>query len=160
MSAPAQSAELLATASAALDVANAELRELARGIHPVALTEQGLAAGIHGLARRSALPVAVESVPDGRLPASVEVAAYYVVSESLTNVAKHAGATRVTVSCGLEDDRLAVTIADDGCGGADAAGGGLRGLADRVEALRGAFRVESPAGGGTTVVALLPLADG
>ena len=159
-SAPAQTAELLATASAALDEANAELRELARGIHPVVLTEQGLAAGIHGLARRSALPVAVESVPDGRLPASVEVAAYYVVSESLTNVAKHAGATRVTVSCGLEDDRLAVTIADDGCGGADTAGGGLRGLGDRVEALRGALRVESPAGGGTTVVALLPLADG
>jgi len=158
-SAPAQTAELLATASAALDEANAELRELARGIHPVVLTEQGLAAAIHGLARRSALPVEVESVPDGRLPPTVEVAAYYVVSESLTNVAKHAGPSHVTVSCGLEDGRLVVTIADDGCGGADAAGGGLRGLADRVEALGGALRVDSPGGGGTTVVALLPLLE-
>jgi signal transduction histidine kinase len=158
-SAPAQTAELLATASGALDEANAELRELARGIHPVALTEQGLAAAVHGLARRSTLPISVESVPDGRLPASIEVAAYYVVSEALTNVAKHAGASRVTVSCELRDDGLAATIADDGCGGADPGGGGLRGLADRVEALRGSIRVDSPAGGGTTVVALLPFAE-
>ena len=97
-------------------------------------------------------------MPDGRLPGPVEVAAYYVVSEALTNVAKYAGAARVQVRAVVESGSLTVTISDDGCGGADPTGGsGLRGLADRLEALRGSLRVDSPAGGGTIVRARLPV---
>ena len=114
---------------------------------------------IHGLARRSSLPVTVR-VPEERLSGSVEVAAYYVISESLTNVAKHARAGRVDVTAEVADGALTVTIADDGAGGADPGGSGLRGLADRVEALRGTLCVESPQEGGTVVVALLPLDAG
>jgi signal transduction histidine kinase len=156
---PATAAGLLEEACDELDQANAELRELARGIHPVVLTEQGLASAVHGLARRSQLPVEVVEVPDARLPTTVEVAAYYVIAEALTNVAKYADATRVTVRAECEPEGLVVEIADDGHGGADAGGGsGLRGLADRVEALGGSLSVESPPRAGTTVRARLPLA--
>ena len=155
---PGKAAELLEASTAALDEANAELRELARGIHPVALTEQGLASALHGLIRRSGLPAELVEVPDERLPGPVEVAAYYVVSEALTNVAKYAGAARVQVRAVVESGSLTVTISDDGCGGADPTGGsGLRGLSDRLEALRGSLRVDSPAGGGTIVRARLPV---
>jgi signal transduction histidine kinase len=156
---PAAAAALLEEACAELDQANAELRELARGIHPVVLTEQGLASAVHGLARRSQLPVEVVAVPATRLPTTVEVAAYYVIAEALTNVAKYAGATHVTVRAECADDELVVVIADDGRGGADPAGGsGLHGLVDRVEALGGSLFVESPPGAGTTVRGRLPAA--
>ncbi len=155
----ARTAELLQASRVALDEANAELRELARGIHPVALTEQGLASALRALVRRSSLPAEVVEAPDERLPGPVEVAAYYVVSEALTNVAKYADASRVEVRAVVEGDSLVVTIEDDGCGGADPAGGsGLRGLADRVEALRGSLGIESAPGAGTIVSARLPVA--
>jgi signal transduction histidine kinase len=154
---PERAAELLEQATGDLDATNAELRELARGIHPVAVTEQGLGAALDRLARRSELPVELVGVPEDELPPATEVAAYYVVSESLTNVAKYAQASRVTVRASCEDGSLLVEVADDGRGGADPTQGtGLRGLVDRVEALRGSLQVESPSGGGTVVRARLP----
>jgi signal transduction histidine kinase len=154
---PRRAAELLEQATGDLDATNAELRELARGIHPVAVTEQGLGAALDSLARRSQLPVEIVGVPEDELPPATEVAAYYVVSESLTNVAKYADASRVTVRASCEDGSLLVEVADDGRGGADPTQGtGLRGLVDRVEALRGSLQVESPPGGGTVVRARLP----
>jgi signal transduction histidine kinase len=155
---PARAEELLHVACGELEDANAELRNLARGIHPVLLTEQGLGPALGVLARRSQLPVEVVAVPDERIPASVEVAVYYVVSEALTNVAKYAQASRVTVRAVVEDGWCVVDVHDDGCGGANpAAGSGLRGLADRVEALRGSLQVDSLPGAGTRVRALLPV---
>jgi signal transduction histidine kinase len=154
---PGRAAELLQQATEDLDATNAELRELARGIHPVAVTEQGLGVALDSLARRSELPVELVGVPEDELPAATEVAAYYVVSEALTNVAKYADASRVTVRASCEDGSLLVEVADDGRGGADPTQGtGLRGLVDRVEALRGSLEVESPPGGGTVVRARLP----
>jgi signal transduction histidine kinase len=155
---PGKARQLLDDACDDLDAANAELRELARGIHPVTLTEQGLPSALRALVRRSGLPVEVLELPDVQLPATVEVAAYYVVSEVLTNVAKYAEATRVTVTVEHAGDSLVLRIADDGRGGADPSSGtGLRGLSDRVEALRGSLEVESPPGGGTVVTARLPV---
>ena len=154
----AKARELLDGACEDLDAANAELRELARGIHPVTLTDEGLPAALRSLARRSQLPVEVLYLPETRLPTTVEVASYYVVSEALTNVAKYADASRVTVRACSEDGALVVEIADDGRGGADpSAGTGLRGLADRVEALRGSLEVRSAPGSGTVVCARLPV---
>jgi signal transduction histidine kinase len=148
--------ELLADVEGQLAAAREELRELARGIHPVALTEGGLAAALPDLAGRSAVPVELRVDP-GRAPAPVEAAAYFVCAEALTNVAKYAGATRVTIEVRGEPGRLVVKIADDGAGGADPGrGSGLRGLADRVEALGGRLSVESPPGAGTRLVAELP----
>ena len=139
--------------AAALD----ELRELARGIHPAVLTDRGLAAAVEALAARSPVPVDVE-ISDGPLPQAVEAAAYYVIAESLANVAKYANALRVMVRVHREDERALVEVADDGAGGADPTGGsGLRGLADRVEALGGTLKVYSPRGGGTCVNAVIPL---
>ena len=134
-----------------------EIRELAGGLHPAVLSERGLVPALEALALRAALPVALEAVPDGRLPEAVEVAAYYVVAEALANVLKHAGASRVAVRAEAADGRLEVSVADDGAGGADEGGGGLRGLADRVEALGGRLALESPAGGGTRLRAEFPL---
>jgi signal transduction histidine kinase len=149
---------LLDEAANELGVALRELRELARGIHPAILTEEGLGAAIGTLARRSPFPVEVR-VPADRYPSSVEATAYFVVCESLANAAKHAGASGVTVGAMLVDGRLRVEVADDGQGGADLeAGSGLRGLADRVAALGGTFRLASPPGGGTQVVAEIPVA--
>jgi signal transduction histidine kinase len=148
--------ELLADVERQLAAAREELRELARGIHPATLTEGGLAAALPELARRSAVPVELRVDP-GRSPAPVEAAGYFVCAEALTNVAKYARAARVTIEVRREPGRLVVAIADDGAGGADPRhGSGLRGLADRVEALGGRLSVESPPGAGTRLVAELP----
>jgi signal transduction histidine kinase len=147
---------LVATASDELAQSLAELRELARGIHPAAL-EQGLENALEALVLRSPVPARLTVEPGPRLPRPVEFAAYFVASEALTNVAKYAHATTVTVRVMRTDAAAVVEIADDGVGGADpAAGSGLRGLADRVEALGGRFRVSGPADGGTVVTAELP----
>jgi len=140
-----------------LDGALEELRKLARGLHPAVLSDRGLSPALHALADRSGVPVSVVGVPDDRLPESVEVAVYYVVSESLANVAKHAQASAAEVSLTQSDGTVTVVVADDGVGGAAAdVGGGLRGLADRVEALSGRLRVESARGAGTRVIAEIP----
>jgi signal transduction histidine kinase len=151
-----RAAELLADVERQLETARAELRELARGIHPTALTEGGLAAALPDLAGRASVPVELH-VDGGRAPAPVEAAAYFVCAEALTNVAKYAAASAVTIVVRREPGRLTVAIADDGAGGADPArGSGLRGLADRVEALGGRLTVDSPPGAGTRLAAELP----
>jgi signal transduction histidine kinase len=135
----------------------AELRELAQGLHPGILIERGLAPAPAALAARAPVPVDLTVGLDDRLPEPVEVATYYVVAEALTNVAKYARASAARVSVERADGELLVTVADDGIGGADGtAGSGLRGLADRVEALGGRLELRSPAGSGTTVRARLP----
>jgi len=135
-----------------------ELRETARGIHPAILSEGGLAPALKTLARRSTVPVALEMRSEARSPEPVEVAAYYVVSEMLTNAAKHAQATVVRVDVEQQDDVLHVFVRDDGVGGADPdRGSGLVGLKDRVESLGGLISVSSPVGAGTSVTVELPL---
>jgi signal transduction histidine kinase len=137
-----------------------ELREMARGIHPAILSEGGLGPALNVLARRSPVPVQLDVRAEGRLPERIEVAAYYVVAEALTNAAKHAHATVVDVDAVAVDGVLRLTVRDDGAGGADRAGGtGLTGLNDRVEALGGTIAVASPVGGGTSVDVTLPLDD-
>ena len=143
-------------AAAELRLAVAELRDLARGIHPVILSEAGLGPALASLAERSPVPVTVTAVPPERLPSPVEETAYYVASEALANAAKHAHATAVTISARRLDGDLLVEVDDDGVGGADPDGSGLRGLADRVAALDGRLRVHSPPGSGTCVTAELP----
>jgi PAS domain S-box-containing protein len=135
-----------------------ELRELAHGLHPAVLTHHGLTPALEGIAARVPIPVDVDVSLAERLPEAAEVAAYYVVAESLTNVQKYAGAQSAAVAVSRADGVAHVEVRDDGVGGADAAGGsGLRGLADRVEALGGRLAVESPPGRGTRVVADIPL---
>jgi PAS domain S-box-containing protein len=135
-----------------------ELRELARGLHPAVLTDHGLRAAIESVADLAPLPVAVDVPLGERLPETVEAAAYFVVCEALTNVAKYANASEAHVSVGRVDGSAQVEVVDDGVGGADEHGGsGLRGLADRVEALGGRLVVDSPVGAGTAVRALLPV---
>lgn len=159
---PADAApELTSTLEAAshqLKAALAELRELAKGIHPAILTEAGLGPALRSLARESTLPVTMHlDVPDDLSP-PVAAAAYFVAAETLANVAKYAGASRVELVAEAERGQLRIEIADDGRGGADpAAGSGLRGLTDRVAALGGRLDLRSPVGGGTRVVATLPL---
>ena len=149
---------VLAQVAAELRSTLDELRELAHGIHPAVLTSHGLGAALETLAGRAPLPVEVLAVPAERLPEPVEATAYYVVAEALTNVAKYARATAATVSAVLADDRLYVEVRDDGIGGASIDGGsGLRGLTDRVEAVRGSLRIDSAPGRGTTVVASIPM---
>jgi signal transduction histidine kinase len=144
-------------ASSELHAALEELRELARGIHPAVLTERGLEPAVAALAHRSPVPVEVVSVPGDRLPAAVEAAAYYIIAEAVTNVAKYAEASHVAVTVSRFDGRTLVEVSDDGVGGADpGAGSGLRGIADRVEALNGHFAVTSPPGLGTTIRAEIP----
>jgi signal transduction histidine kinase len=136
-----------------------ELRELARGIHPAILAEGGLPHALKALARRCTVPVELEVRVDSRPSEPIEIAVYYLVSEALTNVAKHAGASAVRVEIGTDDAgaTLRVDVRDDGRGGADLAGGsGLVGLKDRVEALGGRLAVQSAPGTGTTVRAELP----
>ncbi|MBD0280949.1 MAG: sensor domain-containing protein [Thermoleophilaceae bacterium] len=136
-----------------------ELRDLARGIHPAILTNRGLRAALDDLAARATLPVEIVAAPAERLPEPVEAAAYFVVSESLANVSKHAHATRAEVSVAVGEGRVTVTVGDDGVGGADPENGsGLQGLADRVGAVDGHLTVHSPPGEGTRVVATIPLA--
>lgn len=135
-----------------------DLQELSRGIHPAILSKGGLGPALKTLARRSSVPVALEVDVDRRLPESVEVAAYYVVAEALTNAAKHASADEVTVRAAATGDQLTVCIADDGVGGAiSGAGSGLIGLKDRVEALSGRLEISSPPGDGTTLSVTIPL---
>ena len=148
---PERGRELLQHARRELDQAIDELRELARGIHPAVLTERGLAAAVEVLCARSPLPVDTELTID-RLTPAVEAASYYVVSEALTNVARYSGAGYAAVTVARAGDRVTVEISDDGCGGADPDNGsGLRGLADRVEALDGRLHIHSPEGEGTHV---------
>ncbi|MBI5103961.1 MAG: hypothetical protein HZB46_03040 [Solirubrobacterales bacterium] len=148
---------LLDAAIAELRTGLDELRELARGIHPAVLTDHGLGPALEALAARAPLPVEVRGALGGRLPETVETAAYFAVSEALANVAKYAGATHAVVEVRRERGRLVVTVDDDGRGGADPRGGsGLQGLADRAGALGGRVAVESPAGFGTCVRIELP----
>jgi signal transduction histidine kinase len=135
-----------------------ELRELSRGIHPAVLYDSGLRPALRALGRRSTVPVQVDVRFDGRLPQSVEVGAYYVVSEMLTNAVKHSGASTVAVELELADGLLRLQVRDDGIGGADPLRGtGLLGLRDRIQALGGTFDVHSPVGGGTTVTCKIPV---
>jgi signal transduction histidine kinase len=147
----------LELARSELEQALEALRELARGIHPSVLSDQGINAALQGLARRANVPVELEICGGDRLPERVEAAAYFVVAEALTNVAKYARATRARVEVSRQDGLVRVEIADDGVGGADPAkGSGLRGLEDRVAALEGRLEIDSPPGGGTTVIATIP----
>ena len=140
-----------------LDLALEELRELARGLHPAALTEQGLGPALAGVAKRLAIDVDVNA-PSDRLPENIEATAYYIVSEALTNVAKHAQATQAKVDMTVAEDVLKFEITDDGRGGADpSAGSGILGLRDRAEAVGGTLFVISPPGKGTVVTAQIPL---
>ena len=134
-----------------------ELRDLARGIHPAVLSERGLEPAVRALAARAPVPVDIVGRATGRLPAAVETAAYFVVSEALTNVSKYAHAEHATVRVEQIDGQLLVEVSDDGVGGASAGdGSGLRGLADRVAALSGTLEVSSPPGQGTRLRAQLP----
>jgi PAS domain S-box-containing protein len=147
----------LAAAAQELDLALEELRELARGLHPAALTEQGLAPAIGAVAERLPLPVNI-TVPEERLPESIEATVFYIVSEALTNIVKHAQATEAKVRIAIEGDTLRFEITDDGRGGADPTfGTGILGLRDRAEAAGGTLFVVSPPGRGTVVTAQLPL---
>jgi signal transduction histidine kinase len=155
---PGAAATLLAGASDELDAALGELRELARGIHPAVLSDRGLDTALETLAHRAPLPVDVSRLPSERLPEAVELAAYFVVAEALTNVAKYAHASRASVSVERSNGRLVVEVSDDGVGGANPESGtGLRGLADRIAVLEGRLDVDSPPGRGTTVTARIPV---
>jgi signal transduction histidine kinase len=154
---PDGAAALLDGAREELAHALEELRELARGIHPAVLTERGLPAALEALADRAPLPVAVDDIPDVRLPAPVEATAYFVVAESLTNVARYAAAHEAHVSVVRRNGSAVVEVRDDGVGGADPASGtGLTGLADRLSALDGRLEVHSPPGEGTIIRATIP----
>jgi signal transduction histidine kinase len=154
---PATARELLAAAKDDLKQGLDELRELARGLHPVLLTERGLGPALDALLTRAPVPVEVAELPEQRLPPPVEAAAYYVVAEAITNVAKYAHASHATVTIRQSNGRATVTVCDDGVGGADPAGGsGLRGLAARVEALNGRLDVDSPREQGTCITADIP----
>jgi signal transduction histidine kinase len=155
----AEVAPLVHEAREALTLALAELRELSQGIHPSLLTERGLPAALDDLCRRAALPAMLDVSFDRRLPPQVETAAYFVVSEALTNAIKHSHATELWIRASLSDGRLAVEVIDDGIGGAAAGAGGgsgLRGMTDRVEALGGSLTLSSPPGRGTTVRVEIP----
>ena len=149
--------ELLAEADAEVVGALEELRALARGIHPAILTEEGLAPALAALARRTSVPVEV-TVCDDRLPATVEATAYFVAAEALANVVKHAHASRVSIEVARANGEVLINITDDGAGGANPEGAGLRGLRDRVEALDGHLRVASASVGGSRVTAEIPCA--
>jgi PAS domain S-box-containing protein len=156
---PKAAAQLAATREE-LKLATDELRELARGIHPAVLTQIGLVPALRTLVRRAPLPVGLEYSSEQRCPAPVEAAAYFLVAEALTNVARYAEATRADVRVSLADGLLTVVISDDGRGGAVAtSGSGLHGIADRLAALDGTLEIESPAGGGTIVRGVIPCAS-
>jgi signal transduction histidine kinase len=155
---PEKAEAMLAGAHEELTLALGELRELARGIHPAVLSDRGLGAALEALAGRAPLPVELGVVPEDRLPEPIEAAAYFVVAEALTNVVKYAHASQATVSVERRNGHAIVEVADDGIGGADPdRGSGLRGLADRVSALDGSMRLDSPAGAGTTLRAEIPV---
>jgi signal transduction histidine kinase len=153
---PERAAEMLSKALEQAELANEDLRELAHGILPSVLTRGGLEAGVDALASRLPIPLTVDvSVP--RLAPGIEASAYFVVSEALTNVVKHAEARSAEVKARVQCSELFVEIRDDGVGGANPSGYGVIGMADRVSALGGRISVESPAGAGTVVLAVLPL---
>ena len=162
----AETSALVAGAHEEAKQALAEIRDLVRGIHPAVLTDRGLDAALSALAARCPVPVAVDStgLAGRRCPAAVEAVAYFVVAEALTNVAKHSGARSARVAVQVVADAraplLVVRVTDDGRGGADRSGAGLRGLADRVAALDGAFTIASPPGGPTVLTADLPCPNG
>jgi signal transduction histidine kinase len=142
-----------------IDTSLDELREIARGIHPAVVSGHGLAVALEQLAARAPVPVHLSVAIEGRLPEEVEVAAYYLISESLANIGKYAQASSATVEVARGNGHIWVEVVDDGIGGADTEdGSGLRGLADRVEALGGRLRVWSPRGAGTRVRAEIPCA--
>lgn len=150
---------LLGDAHAELQRAIAELRNLARGIHPAVLTDRGLDAALSALAARSPVPVRLDVRLAARPPASVEATAYFIVAEALTNAARYADAKRVDVKVREQGDKLHIEVADDGVGGAEERpGGGLAGLADRASSVEGSLRISSPKGGPTVVAADLPCA--
>ena len=132
------------------------MRELARGIHPVVLTEGGLRPALQALVDRSTIPAKLAAVPDGRFPGPVEAAAYFTVAEALTNAARYSEASAVEVRASAQNGSLRVVVSDDGRGGADLLGAGLGGIADRVAALDGTLSVRSPEGRGTVVRAEIP----
>jgi signal transduction histidine kinase len=145
----------LSEAREELTLAINELRELARGIHPAVLTDRGLRVAVESLARRAPMPVRIDGLPEPRLPEPIEAAVYYLVAEALTNAARHAQASEVTVRV-RNGQLVTVEVRDDGVGGAQE-GTGLSGLRDRFEALRGSLTVDSPPGEGTVVRGQLPL---
>jgi signal transduction histidine kinase len=149
---------LAAELAEGLKDASDELREVARGIHPTILTEAGLRPALRALARRSEIPIEVDVSLDERLPAPIEAAAYYIASEALTNVAKHAHANVVQLTAAHDNGALTLEVRDDGIGGVDAGrGSGILGLTDRVEALGGTISISSPPRGGTTLSVHLPI---
>ena len=148
---------LLASAREELDRGLSELRDLARGLHPAVLTDRGVEAAVRSLLQRAPVPVEFRTDVHARVDATIEAAAYFVVSEALTNVAKYAQAESASVDLALTGGTLVVTIADDGIGGADPGrGSGLSGLIDRVQAVGGRMEISSPLGHGTTLRAELP----
>jgi signal transduction histidine kinase len=149
-------ADSVAAIADGLTTALAELRELARGIHPSILVDEGLAPALRSLSERSAVPVRLLAIPPERFEPAIEAVAYFVISEALANAAKHASAEEVSLAVRPADGLLLVEISDDGKGGADPEGSGLRGLADRVAAVDGRLRVDSPPGRGTSVLAEIP----
>jgi signal transduction histidine kinase len=149
---------LAAELAEGLKEASVELREVSRGIHPAVLTEAGLGPALRALSRRCDIPLEVDVRLDERLPAQVEVAAYYIASEALTNVAKHAHANVVQLMAAHDNVVLTLEVRDDGVGGLDAGrGSGILGLTDRVEALGGTISITSPPRGGTTLSVRLPI---
>jgi signal transduction histidine kinase len=155
---PRAARELLAGAQQDLGHGLAELRELARGIHPIVLTERGLGPALEGLLAHATVPVEIAELPDERLTPAIEAAAYYIIAEAVTNVGKYADATHATVSVRRVNGAATVVVSDDGSGGADpAVGSGLSGLTARVEALNGRLEIHSPPGRGTRITAELPL---
>ena len=151
---------VLAEAVDELQVAVEELRELARGVHPAVLTEEGLGGALESLAARTPVPVKITAAPEGRLPSEIEAAAYFVACEAIANAVKHSQATQIRVCAERRNGSLVIEVEDDGIGGASLNGGsGLRGLVDRVEAHGGTLRVESEPGEGTRVIGELPCAS-
>lgn len=154
---PDQAARLLAEAKEDSGRVLAELRSLVRGIHPPVLADRGLGGAVQALALAHPLPVTVSDQLPGRLPAPVESAAYFAVSEALANVAKHARATRASVRLAYCDDRLVAQVSDDGKGGAAVTpGGGLAGMVRRLDAFDGTVEISSPAGGPTVITIVIP----
>jgi len=153
---PDQARRLLEQARDGVLLALAELRDLVRGIGPPVLRDRGLAAAVEALAARTPIPVTTAIELPDRPHDAIETAAYFVVCEALTNAVKHSWARHLTVDVHQEGERVMVSVADDGIGGADPSGTGLRGLTDRVAALDGTLRVQSPPGGPTVIEAVLP----
>ena len=155
---PEGARSVLARAREQLDCGLGELRDLARGIHPTVLTDRGLEPALAALVQRAPMPVDLRAAVPGRLDTAIEAAAYFLVSEALTNVAKYARANTVSVDVACSGGTLVVTVADDGVGGADPRqGSGLRGLVDRVDAVGGRLEVSSAPGQGTRLCAQLPM---